>query len=175
MNPIEFRTDHRLSDMLALQLFMLRHHLLRRGLLLGVLMLGGLAVTTVMNGQPLTDSLPDLVNNVGLYLALFLAGLGVIHLVALLLAFLAWRRLSQPREIRAEITPLGITLHKDGFSYNARWSNADLVTEGRNAFLMKFRHLYMRLPKRGFTAESAAVFRAMARGAAPASVIRLGS
>ncbi len=32
MSPIEFRTDHHLSDTLALQFFMLRHHLTRRGL-----------------------------------------------------------------------------------------------------------------------------------------------
>src|ERR1700761_3067412 len=122
---IEYRTEHRLTDMLALQLFMLRQHLMRRGLLLGVLMLGGLTVTTLMNGQPLKDSLADLGRNVGLYVALFLAGLVVIHLAALLLAFLAWRRLSRPRVIRAEITAQGINLQKDGFSYNARWRDAN--------------------------------------------------
>ena len=48
-------------------------------------------------------------------------------------------------------TPDGITLQKDGFSYSARWPDADLVAESRAAFLMKFNQLYMRLPKRGFT------------------------
>ena len=86
MNQIEFRTDHRLGDTLALQLFVLRNHLLRRGLVLAILMLGGLTITTLMNGAPLTDSLADLKHNAGLYLALVLVGLVIIHLVALLLA-----------------------------------------------------------------------------------------
>lgn len=172
---IEYRADHRLADMLALQLFMLRNHLMRRGLLLGVLMLGGLTVTTLMNGQPLKDSLADLSSNIGLYLALFVAGLVVIHLVALLMAFLAWQRLFRPREIRAEITAQGINLQKDGFSYNARWRDANLVMESRSAFLMKFQHLYMRLPKRGFTDEAQAQFRELARAATPSAANRLGS
>jgi len=159
--------------MLALQLFMLRQHLLRRGLLLGVLMLGGLTVTTLMNGQPLADSLADLGRNIGLYLALFAAGLVVIHLLALLLAFLAWQRLSRPREIVAKITAQGISLQKDGFSYNARWRDAGLVGESRAAFLMKFHHLYMRLPKRGFSSGDQARFRELVMAAVPAHANRL--
>jgi hypothetical protein len=158
---------------LALQLFMLRHHLLKRGLLLGVLMLGGLAVTTLMNGQPLADSLVDLGSNIGRYAAIFVAGLVIIHLVAMLMAFLAWRRLAKPREIRAEISAGGIALQKDGFSYNARWRDADLVDESRNAFLMKFNQLYMRLPKRGFPGETQGQFRDLARAAAPAAADKL--
>lgn len=171
---IEYRADHRLADTLALQLFMMRHHLLRRGAALGVLMVGGVTVTTLMNGQPLADSLADLAHNIGLYVALFAAGLVVIVLVSLLLAFMAWNRLSRPRLILAAITADGIALQKDGFSYNARWADADLVYESRAAFLMKFHHLYMRLPKRGFTAEQQAAFRALA-GNAPAAANRLGS
>ena len=101
MDQIEFHTDHRLSDALSLQVFVLRHHLLRRGLLLAVFMFGGLAVTTLMNGAPLSDSLTDLGRNAGLYLAVVLVGLAVIQAVALLLAVLAWQRLSKPRQIRA--------------------------------------------------------------------------
>ena len=162
MNQIDYRTEHRLSDMLALQLFMLRNHLLRRGLVLVVLMLGGLAVTTVMNGAPLADSLADLKHNAGLYLALVVVGLIVIHIVALLLAMLAWRRLSKPRQIRASITADGLTMRKDGFSYDARWTDADLIIENRAAYLMKFNQLYMRLPKRGFAPGEEGLFREMA-------------
>jgi hypothetical protein len=104
MNRIEFRADHGLSDTLALQLFVLRNHLLRRGLVLAILMLGGLAITTLMNGAPLADSLADLKHNAGLYLALVLVGLAVIYMVALIFAVLAWRRQSKPRQIRATIT-----------------------------------------------------------------------
>lgn len=43
MEPIDYRTEHRLGDSLALQAFVLRHHLLRRGLVLAVAMLGGLS------------------------------------------------------------------------------------------------------------------------------------
>src|SRR5262245_52074727 len=138
MDRIEFCTDHRLSDTMALQLFVLRNHLLRRGAVLAVLMLGGLVITTVMNGAPLADSLADLKHNAGLYLALVLVGLVVIHLVALLLALLAWRRLARPRQIRAILTAGGLTMRKDGFSYDARWADADFVTENRDAYLMKF-------------------------------------
>lgn len=150
MNQIEFCADHRLSDTMALQFFMLRNHLLRRGLILVVLMLGGLTITTVMNGAPLADSLADLRRNAGLYLALVLVGLLVIHAVSLLLAFLAWQRLSKPRQIRAIITADSITMRKDGFSYGARWTDADFLAENDAAYLMKFSQLYMRLPKRGF-------------------------
>lgn len=173
MSQIEFRTDHRLGDTLALQFFMLRHHLMRRGLVLIVLMLGGLTITTLMNGAPLTDSLADLRRNAGLYLAIVVVGLLVIQIVGMIMAFLAWQRLSRPREIRAQITADGVTLQKDGFSYAARWSNADLLAENRAAYLLRFNRLYMRLPKRGFELGEEARFRDMARAAVPASANRL--
>jgi hypothetical protein len=173
MDRIEFHAEHRLADMMALQFFVLRNHLLRRGLLLAVFMLGGLAVTTLMNGAPLSDSLTDLGRNAGLYLAIVVVGLLVIQVVALLLAFLAWRRLSKPRQIKAIITADGITLQKDGFNYGARWADANLLVENRGAYLLKFNQLYMRLPKRGFAAGEEALFREIA--AVPASVNRLRS
>jgi hypothetical protein len=173
MNRIEFCADHRLSDTMALQLFVLRNHLLRRSLVLAVLMLGGLTITTVMNGAPLADSLADLKHNAGLYLALVLAGLVAIHIVALVMAFLAWRRLSRPRRIRATITADAIAMQKDGFSYGARWADAGFLTENSAAFLMKFNQLYMRLPKRGFAPGEEILFRQMVRTAIPAAANRL--
>lgn len=175
MNPIDFRTDHRLADTLALQFFMLRHHLMRRGLMLVVFMLGGLAVTTLMNGAPLSDSLIDLRRNAGLYLAIVVVGLLVIQIVSMILAFLAWQRLPRPREIQAQITADGVTLQKDGFSYAARWANADLLAESRAAYLLRFNRLYMRLPKRGFGPGEEARFRGMAVAAVPAAANRLGT
>ena len=162
MNQIAYRADHRLSDSLALQFFMLRSHLLRRSLILAACMLGAVAFTTVTNGAPLRDALMDLSQNAGRYLALVVVGLTIIYLIAMLLAVLAWRRRPRPREIRALITPEGITLQKDGFSYGARWADANLVTESRAAYLMRFNQLYMRLPKRGFTPEQDAFFREIA-------------
>lgn len=173
MNPIEFRTDHRLTDTLALQFFMLRQHLMRRGLVLVVFMLGGLTVTTLMNGAPLADSLADLRRNAGLYLTIVMVGLLVIQVVAMILAFLAWQRLPKPREIQAQITAEGVTLQKDGFSYAARWDHADLLSESRAAYLLRFNRLYMRLPKRGFGPGEETRFRDMASAAAPASANRL--
>jgi hypothetical protein len=172
MDRIEFCTEHRLGDTLALQFFVLRNHLLRRGLVLAVLMLGGLTVTTLMNGAPLTDSLADLKHNAGLYLALVLVGLAIICIVALILAVLAWRRLSKPRQIRASITADMITMQKDGFSYGARWTDADSLTENRVAYLMKFSQLYLRLPKRGFAPGEEARFREIAT-VVPKAVNRL--
>jgi hypothetical protein len=162
MTQIEFRAEHRLSDTMALQLFMLRHHLLRRGLLLALCLLGAVVVTSVMNGAPLADSVMDVEQNAGRYLALVLVGLAAIYALTLVMAFLAWRRLARPREIRAIITPDGITMQKDGFSYGARWADADLMAENRAAYLMKFNRLYMRLPKRGFTPQEDAFFRQIA-------------
>jgi len=159
MDQIEFCTDHRLSDTLALQLFMLKSHLLRRALFLAVCLLGAVGVNTMMNGAPLSDSLTDLGQNAGRYLAIVAVGLAVIYLLALLLAVLAWRRRPKPRQIRAVITAATITLQKDGFSYGARWADADLVSESRAAFLMKFNQLYMRLPKRGFAPGQEQLFR----------------
>jgi hypothetical protein len=173
MNPIEFRADHRLSDTLALQFFMLRHHLLRRGLLLAVFMLGGLAIATLMNGAPLSDSLADLTNNAGRYLAILLVGLVVIQLITLVMAVLAWLRLSKPRQIRAAITADGITMQKDGFSYGARWSDANFLAENGAAYLMKFGRLYMRLPKRGFATGEDVQFRDLALATIPAAANRL--
>jgi hypothetical protein len=175
MDRIEFRTEHRLSDMMALQLFVMRNHLLRRGLLLALLMLGGLVVTTLMNGAPLSDSLTDLGRNAGLYIAIVVVGLLVIQAVALLLAFLAWQRLSKPRQIRATITADGITMQKDGFSYGARWADANFLTENRGAYLMKFNQLYMRLPRRGFQPGEEARFREIAATAVPKIANRLRS
>ena len=173
MTPINFRADHRLSDTLGLQFFMLRHHLLRRGLLLAVFMLGGLTVATLMNGAPLSDSLADLAQNAGRYVAILLVGLVIIQLVTLVMAILAWRRLNRPRQIRAAITGDGITMQKDSFSYGARWSDADFLAENASAYLMKFGRLYMRLPKRGFAPGEEAQFRALASAAIPAAANRL--
>jgi len=173
MTQIDFRADHRLSDTLGLQLFMLRHHLLRRGLLLAVFMLGGLTVATLMNGAPLSDSLADLSQNAGRYVAILLVGLVIIQLVTLVMAILAWRRLYRPRQIRAAITGDGITMQKDSFSYGARWSDADFLAENASAYLMKFGRLYMRLPKRGFAPGEEAQFRALASAAIPAAANRL--
>jgi hypothetical protein len=173
MNQIEFRADHRLGDSLALQFFMLKSHLLRRGLILAGAMLGAVAVTTLMNGAPLSDSLVDLSQNAGRYLALVVVGLVVIYGIAMILAVLAWRRRPKPREIRAVIMPDGITLKKDGFSYGARWADASLVMESGSAYLMRFNQLYMRLPKRGFTPDTDSLFRQIALVAVPRGANRL--
>ncbi len=175
MDRIDFRTEHRLSDTLALQLFVLRHHFLQRGLILIAAMAIGLVVSTLMNGAPLSDALIDLGNNIGRYLAIVLVGLMLIHILILTVAVLAWRRLARPRQIRAGLTADGVTMQKDGFSYGARWANADLLTENRAAFLMKFGRLYMRLPKRGFTPEEEGWFRGMVAVAIPAAANRLRS
>lgn len=173
MNRIEFRTDHRLSDTLALQLFMLRSHLLRRALFLVICLLGAVVVSTLMNGAPLSDSLADLGQNAGRYLMIVAVGLVVIYLIVLLLAVLAWRRRPRPREIRAVIAPDTITLQKDGFSYGARWADAGLVTETPAAFLMKFNQLYMRLPRRGFAPGQEKLFREIVAAAVPKAANRL--
>ena len=173
MNQIEFRADHRLSDTMALQFFILRNHMLRRSLLLAACLLGAVAVSTLMNGAPLADSLADLEQNAGRYVVLVLVGLSVIYALALLLAVLAWRRLRKPRQIRAVITPDGITMQKDGFSYGARWADANFVAENRAAYLMKFNRLYMRLPKRGFAPDQDARFREIALVAVPGDANRL--
>jgi hypothetical protein len=173
MNRIEFRADHRLSDTMALQLFMLRNHLLRRSLFLAACLLVAVVVITLMNGAPLADSLGDLEENAGRYLVLAMVGLAVICGLTLLLAFLAWRRLPRPRQICAVITQDGITMQKEGFSYGARWADADFLTEDRAAYLMKFNRLYMRLPKRGFTPDQDSLLREIALVAVPRGANRL--
>lgn len=173
MEPIDYRADHRLGDTLALQFFILRHHLMRRALVLAAAMLIGVGLITVTSGAPIQDSLEDLSQNIGRYLAIFIVGLVAIHIIALVLAWLAWQRRPLPREIRATITAEGVTLQKDGFSYGARWADAGLLAESRTAFLMKFNQLYMRLPKRGFPGEIQAQFRALARAAVPAAANKL--
>ena len=175
MDRIEFHSDHRLSDMMALQLFMLKNHLLRRSLILAASLMVAVVVTTMMNGAPLSDSVVDMEQNAGRYIMLVLVGFAVIYVMALLLALLAWRRLPRPREIRAVITPEGITLQKNGFSYGAKWADANLLVQSRAAYLMKFNRLYMRLPKRGFTPDQDAFFREIALVAIPRKANRLGS
>jgi hypothetical protein len=100
-------------------------------------------------------------------------GMAIIYALALLLALLAWRRLPRPRQIQAVITPDGITMQKDGFSYGARWADANLLAENRAAYLMKFNRLYMRLPKRGFAPDQDALFREIALIAVPRGANRL--
>ena len=175
MEPINYRTDHRLGDTLALQLFILRHHLMRRALVLAAAMLIGAGLITLTSGAPIEDSLEDLSQNIGRYVAIFVVGLMAIHIIALVLAWLAWQRRPLPREIRATITADGVSLQKDGFSYGARWRDANLVGESRSAFLMQFNQLYMRLPKRGFPGQTQARFRELALAAVPAAANRLGS
>ena len=104
---------------------------------------------------------------------LVVVGLAAIYGLALLLALLAWRRLPRPRQINAVITQDGITMQKEGFSYGARWADANLLTEDRAAFLMKFNRLYMRLPKRGFSPDQDALLRAIALVAVPRAANRL--
>ena len=101
MTRIEFLTDHRLGDTLALQLFILRSHLLKRALFLAVCLLGAVVVNTLMNGAPLSDALADLGQNAGRYVAIVVVGLAVIYALALVLALLAWRRRPRPTRPRA--------------------------------------------------------------------------
>jgi len=173
MTRIEFVTDHRLGDTLALQLFLLQSHLLRRGLVLAICLLGAVVVNTMMNGAPLPDALADLAANAGRYVTIVLVGLAAIYLVALVMAVMAWRRRPKPRQIRASIADDTITLQKDGFNYGARWADADLVTEDPSAYLMKFNQLYMRLPKRGFAPGQEQLFREIVSAAAPKAANRL--
>jgi hypothetical protein len=175
MDRIDYRTDHRLADSLALQAFMLRHHLMRRALVLAAAMLIGVGLVTLTSGAPLRDSLADLSQNAGRYLAIFAVGLLAIHAIAMVLAWLAWRRRPLPREICAIVTGDGISLQKDGFTYGARWADADLLAESGSAFLMKFNQLYMRLPKRGFSPQQESLFRALAGASAPPAANRLAA
>jgi len=172
MNRIEFVTDHRLSDTLALQLFMLRSHLLRRALVLAACLLGAVVVNTLMNGAPLSDSLSDLGQNAGRYVVIVVVGLAVIYLLAMLLAVLAWRRRPRPARFApsSRLTPSPC---KDGFSYGARWADASLVSENSAAYLMKFNQLYMRLPKRGFAVGQENLFREIVAAAVPRAANRL--
>ena len=64
-------------------------------------------------------------------------------------------------------------MQKDGFSYGARWRDANLVTENRAAYLLKFNRLYMRLPKRGFARDDEALFRQIVLVAVPGAANRL--
>jgi len=173
MTKIDFVTDHRLSDTLALQLFLLQSHLLRRGLVLAACLLGAVVLNTVMNGAPMSDALADLGQNAGRYVTIVVVGLVAICLVAMVLAVMAWRRRPKPRQIRATIGADTITLQKDGFNYGARWADADLVTEDPSAYLMKFNQLYMRLPKRGFEPGQEQLFRDIVSTAAPKAANRL--
>ncbi len=66
-------------------------------------------------------------------------------------------------------------MQKDGFSYGARWADANFLTENRGAYLMKFNQLYMRLPRRGFQPGEEARFREIAATAVPKIANRLRS
>jgi len=61
---------------LALQLFILRHHLMRWALILAAAMLVSVGLITVTSGAPIQDSLEDLSQNIGRYLANLLRACG---------------------------------------------------------------------------------------------------
>jgi len=82
MEPIDYHSAHRLGDTLALQLFILRHHLMRRALILAAAMLVSVGLITVTSGAPIQDSLEDLSQiSAGIWRIFF--GLVAIHVSAL--------------------------------------------------------------------------------------------
>jgi hypothetical protein len=49
------------------------------------------------------------------------------------------------------------------------------IKEGSSAYVMRFKKLFIRLPKRGFAAEQETAFRTLVCTQAPASVIRFNT
>ncbi|MGD0190676.1 MAG: YcxB family protein [Rhizomicrobium sp.] len=83
------------------------------------------------------------------------------------------RPFQKSTEIRANIGDEGIKIiGNQGFSYEANWPNLTWITEGRSAYVMKFKKLFVRLPKRGFVDQQEAAFRDLVHTQAPASALK---
>lgn len=140
---------------------------------LAVLFLVALTLWPLLDSHSLTDSItlswgPLLFDVVivpiffGLVAAFVLAVLGI-----------RWLRGRLPRALRAKVTDAGVTICGEHFDYNAHWPSATYAAETRAAYLLRFKNLFVRLPKRGFTPSQRASLEILVKRHVPAKGNRL--
>jgi len=80
------------------------------------------------------------------------------------------RTFRKPEEIMAEIGDEGIkVIGQQGFNYEVNWQNLSWIEDGSSAYAMRFKKLFIRLPKRGFATGQDSAFRNLVCAHAPVS------
>jgi hypothetical protein len=76
----------------------------------------------------------------------------------------------KPEEINAKIGDEGIKIiGRQGFNYEVSWQNLSWIGDGGSAYVMRFKKLFIRLPKRGFVTGQETDFRNLVCAHAPVS------
>jgi hypothetical protein len=158
---IEYRTPSRLSDQVRLQLrcsfYFLRY--------LWVISAVVAVIVLILNEMSLWADPWSLLMPIT-------AGLAAGTLTSPIILVVR-RVFRKPGEISAEIGDEGIrVIGQQGFNYEANWQNLSRITDGGSAYVMRFKKLFIRLPKRGFVTGQETAFRNLVRARAPESAIR---
>jgi hypothetical protein len=158
---IEYRTQCRLSDQIKLQFrcsFYFLRYIWAISAVVAVLVIGLHAVS--LWADPWAVLTP------------ILFGLAAGSLVSPLILTVR-RMFRKPDEIKADIGDEGIKIiGQQGFNYEASWQNLSWVKDGRSAYVMRFKKLFIRLPKRGFAEGQEAEFCDLIHAHAPVTVIK---
>jgi hypothetical protein len=96
-------------------------------------------------------------------------GLGIGPVILLV----RWALGKMPKEIHATLNGEGVKIFGEAVNYEAKWPSVIWVREGRSAYLIRFKALWFRLPKRGFAPEQEASFRSLVLAVVPAPSNRL--
>jgi hypothetical protein len=164
---IEYRTVCRLSDQLKLQfwctLSAFRYVWVIFAVLLVMLFISNGGSIEAIQDDPWSLAFPLAFGLVGGF------GLGPAIVAT------RWAMGKMPKEIRADINDGGIKVIGEDFNYEAKWPSLSWVKEGRSAYVLKFKRLFIRLPKRGFTPEQEVGFRRIIHAQESTSANRLKS
>lgn len=164
---IEYRAPCYLSDHLKLQFWCTLSQFKYLWIVFAVLILvvlgssGGSFDAVLM--EPWSLALPLVFGLLGAF------GLGP------LIVLVRWMFGKMTKEIRATINAEGVKVIGEGFNLEGPWQHASWVKEGRSAYLLKFKQLLIRLPKRGFEYEQEDIFRRLIRENVLPSANRLSS
>ncbi|HET7086077.1 MAG TPA: hypothetical protein VFI23_14980 [Rhizomicrobium sp.] len=157
-DKIEYRTPCRLSDQIKLQ-FRCSFYFLRYFWIISAVVAAIIIFLNAMSlwADPWSLLMPIIAGLIGGSLA------GPIIVVTR-------RAFRKPDEIRAEIGDEGIkVIGQQGFNYEANWQNLSWIGDGGSAYVMRFKKLFIRLPKRGFATGQESAFRNLVCAHAPVS------
>lgn len=162
---IEYRTACRLSDLIKVQFWCSVY-------MLGVLWLV-LAVVVIaiffIGGGTAAEFLSQPWNA----LSPMLAGAAFGFLGGPLIAVIYWFLGKAAKEIRADISDDQFKIFGKTVNFETSWSSLKWIKEGNAAYLLKFKGLLFRMPKRGFALGQEDAFRALVRDRVPSKAIKL--
>ena len=147
---VEYRAPTRFSDLLKIQLWCIWVGARYVWLVIFALSFLSIVLLPFFSDETTEDVLATLPSNFTLFVSSAVVGITLGAFVVALMLLSQWVRGKAARDIRADISAESVKILGDGISLEALWSSLTWAREGRAAYLIKFKSMLVRLPKRGF-------------------------